>query len=336
MEKSLPIHSLRHSKKHKFIVDLRAFGKGRMFFKTRAEAEAEAMRQKTLLERHGREAIALSQRELSDFVTAKTKLAEYGETINDAVKHLVDYLDRVRRSGITVSQLASEVLEAKRRDGMSNAYLRDLRYRFSGFCSDFGNLSVVGITVEEIDNWLRALPLSPHRRVNFRSVIGVLFSQAIKRRIIDSSPITHAAKPKTPNVPPEIFTVDELRVLLDAANRVASDVVPMVAIGAFAGLREAEIQRLNWSEIDLTPRPNLPHGHIEVKAAKAKSARRRIVPILPNLAAWLRPLSDLTGPVVPAGRAWQTRACAKGRRACTLAEQRIAPQLRIVSTRCDS
>jgi integrase len=192
-------------------------------------------------------------------------------------------------------------LEAKRGDGMSNVYQRDLRYRFSVFCRDFGNRPFAGITVEEIDNWLRALKLSPQSKVNFRSVIGVLFSHAIKRRIIDINPITHAAKPKRPNVPPEIFTANELRSLLDAANRVASDVVPMLAIGAFAGLREAEIQRLNWSEIDLTPRPNLPHGHIEVKAAKAKSARRRIVPILPNLAAWLRPYSGLTGHVVPAG-----------------------------------
>jgi integrase len=69
----------------------------------------------------------------------------------------------------------------------------------------------------------------------------------------------------------------------------------MLAIGAFAGLREAEIQRLDWSEIALA------RGHIEVKAAKAKSARRRIVPIQPNLAAWLQPYSGMTGAVVPMG-----------------------------------
>jgi integrase-like protein/restriction endonuclease len=67
----------------------------------------------------------------------------------------------------------------------------------------------------------------------------------------------------------------------------------MLAIGAFAGLREAEIQRLHWNEIDLA------RGHIEVTAAKAKSARRRIVPMQPNLTAWLRPYSGMTGNVVP-------------------------------------
>ena len=55
------------------------------------------MRQKTLLERHSREAIGLSPREMSDFITAREKLAKFGETIFDAVQFRVDHLERVRR-----------------------------------------------------------------------------------------------------------------------------------------------------------------------------------------------------------------------------------------------
>src|SRR5262249_27537668 len=67
----------------------------------------------------------------------------------------------------------------------------------------------------------------------------------------------------------------------------------MLTIGAFAGLRDAEIKRLDWSEVDLA------RGYIEVQAAKAKSARRRIIPIQPNLGAWLAPYSERNGMVVP-------------------------------------
>jgi len=291
----LVVRPYTHSDTHKFILDLRAYGKGRLFFKTRAQADAERLRQRTLLERHSRDAIGLSQREMSDFITAKSTLADYNETITDAVKFRVDYLERVRRCKVTVSQLADEVLEAKRRDGMSKDYLRDLRSRFARFCADFGNRPVAAITVEEIDNWLRALPLSPQSRVNYRSVVGVLFSHATKRGLIDINPITRTAKPKKPNVPPEIFVVDELRALLETARAQAPEVLPMLAIGAFAGIREAEIQRLDWNEVDLA------RGHIEVKAAKAKSARRRIIPIQPNLADWLRPYAAMNGSVVPEG-----------------------------------
>lgn len=266
-----------------------------MFFKTRAEADVEAMRQKTLLERHGREAIGLPQRELSDFISAKKKLAEYGKTINDAADFLLDHLERVRRCKITVSQLADEVLDAKRKDGMSQDYLSDLELRLGRFCQDFGSRLIASVSVEEIDDWLRNLEGSPKSRSNYRANVGVMFSYAAKRRMIDSNPVAHTAKPKLIDASPEIFRVDELDALLSAASKLAPDVIPMLAIGAFAGMREAEIQRLDWSEVDFA------RGHIEVKAAKAKSAKRRIVPIQPNLAAWLTPYSGMKGRVVPEG-----------------------------------
>ena len=291
----LNVRPYRHSKKHKFILDLRGFGKGRMFFKTRDEAKAELARQRSLLERHGRAVIGLSQREMSEIIAAKHELAGYGKTITDAARFLVHHLEHVRRCKITVSQLADELLKAKLRDGMSKDHLRDLRSRLARFCGDFGNLPIASITVEEIDNWLRDLPLSPQSRVNYRAVIGVMFGHAMKRGMIDSNPITRTAKPKLVDKPPEIFTPDELRVLLETASREAPDVLPMLTLGAFAGLRDAEIKKLDWSEVNLT------RGHIEVKATKAKSARRRIVPILSNLAAWLRPYAAMNGHVVPAG-----------------------------------
>jgi integrase len=280
---------------YKFLLDLRAFGRGRNFFKTRVEADAEAMRQKTLLERHSREAIGLSQREMSDFISVRNKLAEYGKSINDAGAFFVDHMERIRRCKVTVAQLADEVLKAKRRDGMSEAYLSDLKIRLARFCRDFGNRPIAGVTVEELDNWLRSLEGSPKSRANYRANVGVLFSYATKRRMLESNPILHTAKPKLPDNPPEIFTVDELRALLEAANHIAPEVVPMLAIGAFAGVRAAEIKRLDWHEIDLA------RGHIEIKSAKAKSARRRIIQIQPNLADWLRPYAAMKGSVVPEG-----------------------------------
>jgi hypothetical protein len=112
-----------HSKTHPFVVDLRAYGKGRKFFKTRNEAEAESLRQRTLLERHSREAVGLSQREMSEVIHARKTLAEYGKTITDAAEFLKDHLERVLRCKVTASELAREVAEAKRRDGCSEKYL---------------------------------------------------------------------------------------------------------------------------------------------------------------------------------------------------------------------
>jgi integrase len=291
---TLRVLEYRHSKTHPWYLDLRPFNKGRKFFKFKAEAEAERLRQITTLERHGREAVGLSPGELSAIIQARKKLAAHGKTIEDAAKFYLDYLERIRRCNVTVADLAKEVLEAKRKDGMSATYIGDLKKRLARFCADFGKRKIAGITVEELDNWLRALPGSPKSRANYRANIGVLFSYATKRRMLDSNPIAHTAKPKLPDNPPEIFAVDELQSLLEAAQRIAPDVLPMLAIGAFSGLRDAEIKRLDWSEVDHK------RGHIEVKARKAKSARRRIVEMQPNLREWLRPYVSMTGAVVPA------------------------------------
>jgi integrase len=290
---TLRVLEYRHSKTHPWYLDLRPFNRGRKFFKTKAEAEAERLRQITTLERHGREAVGLSPGELSAIIQARNKLARHGKTIEDAAAFYLDYLERIRRCNVTVVELAKEVLEAKRKDGMSAIYIADLKKRLATFTADFGERPIAGITVEELDNWLRNLECGPKSRANFRANVGVMFSYAERRGVIDRNPVLRTAQPKLVDKPPEIFPVDELEVLLNTAATRAPEVVPMLAIGAFAGVREAEIKRLNWSEVDQRRK------HIEIKSSKAKSARRRLIEIQPNLVRWLQPYSGMTGPVVP-------------------------------------
>ena len=80
-----------------------------------------------------------------------------------------------------------------------------------------------------------------------------------------------------------------MAALLSAAG---PDMVPIVAIGGFAGLRSKELERLDWAEVQLA------RGFIELKRSKTKTGQRRLVPILPNLAQWLAPH------VQESGRVW--------------------------------
>jgi integrase len=68
----------------------------------------------------------------------------------------------------------------------------------------------------------------------------------------------------------------------------------LLAISAFAGIRAAELGRLDWSAVDLERR------HIEIRAGQAKTASRRLVPVTDNLAAWLEPL-ERKGRVIQSG-----------------------------------
>src|SRR5947207_13985612 len=72
----------------------------------------------------------------------------------------------------------------------------------------------------------------------------------------------------------------------------SSDLHPYVSIVAFAGLRRAELERLDWSDV------HFDSDLIEVTAEKAKTARRRFVRVQPNLREWLLPVRKRKGAVV--------------------------------------
>jgi len=87
---------------------------------------------------------------------------------------------------------------------------------------------------------------------------------------------------------PEIFTPEEMCQILTHCEPA---MIPYMAIGAFAGLRSAEIARLDWSAIDFDS------GYIKVSGEITKTQQRRLVPILPSLRAWLFPHKKASGPV---------------------------------------
>jgi integrase len=88
----------------------------------------------------------------------------------------------------------------------------------------------------------------------------------------------------------EIFTAKELKQFLDHAR---PELVPFLVLGAFAGLRSAEISRLDWSDLTAT--------HIRLHRDKTKTRQRRLVEIQPNLALWLSSYRKPSGKVCPIG-----------------------------------
>ena len=194
-----------------------------------------------------------------------------------------------------VAEVVADLAKAKEAAGLSEVYLRDLRGRLGRFAEAFP--SPIGmILANDIQNYVRDLKRGPRSKNNTRKAIKTLFTFAQTRGYLPKG-LTEASdlqRVKEPAKPIGIFTPEQMATLLKHAP---ADLVPFLAIGAFAGLRHAEILRLDWAEVDLAD------GHIEVKAAKAKTASRRLVPIPENLRQWLTPLHDGTGKVL-----WQSDA----------------------------
>jgi integrase len=188
-----------------------------------------------------------------------------------------------------VKEVVAELLAIKESRGASPRYMQDLRYRLNRFAEDCQKDSC-NVTTADIQDWLDRQKLSPQGYTNFRRVLHLLLKFAVARGYAADNPLEGVERVKVRNGDVEIFTPVEMARLLAAAS---PDFLPSLAIGAFAGLRSAEIERLEWSDIDLVAR------HIVVGASRAKTACRRIVPICDNLAAWLAQYAGRQGKVWP-------------------------------------
>lgn len=190
----------------------------------------------------------------------------------------------------TVAEAVAELIATKEARGKSKRYIEDLRARLARFAADF-QTNVASVQTADVQRWLDGLTAAPQTVANFRRVLFTLFAYAEARGYIrrGENPVEFTEKVSGSNGDAvNIYTPPDVAKLLDAASAAFK---PCIALGAFCGLRSAEIERLEWSDIDLAG------GFVTVAADKAKTASRRIVPIAANLKAWLTPYVRKSGPV---------------------------------------
>jgi integrase len=276
----------------KFVVNYREAGKRkRRFFEAKEPATTFAALKNIELHRGGVEHAEFPTALRVMAQNAVEQLTPFGKTIAEAVQYYVAHLKASEKS-CTATQLVNKLIAAKKADGLSVSHVIDLRSRLSKFADKFDAQPVATITSANIDDWLRSLPVSPVSRNNFRKVTVLAFNFAVKRGYAASNPAAQTDKAREPKAKPGILKVDEARALLENAS---SEILPYFAIGLFAGLRRAEVERLDWSEIDFD------EGHIEVTAEKSKSkVANRFITMQPNLREWLLPYRKFKGKVAPA------------------------------------
>ena len=224
---------------------------------------------------------------IAEYIDAKQKIGgrPLSEAVGSFLKH--EALDLPQK---TLAEVAQEMLDAKKMDGIGILYRKQLRCLLEPACNTLTK-PISEITTAEVDDYLRGLNRSTRSRYNARAALVSAFEFAKSREYLPRDRTTAAALAASIRVKSgevEIFTPAEMTALLEAAESDA-EALPLIAFGGFAGLRTAEIGRLQWEDIDLV------QGHITVSAAKAKTASRRIIPIQENLSRWLQPWANASG-----------------------------------------
>lgn len=257
----------------------------RQFFRSEKEAR-RAMRELDIqIRREGEAGVGISDADRILTRAAAALLEPYGKSVLDAARFYADHLATLA-TDIGVAPLAAEYETAKRNAKASGVYLVAIKHRLGRFVDVFGYRTVRTIKTAEIEEWLHGLGLGPVSVNNFRVCVGGFFSYAVRRGYLELNPVKAIDKVRVDDEPPQIFSPADMATILNAAP---ASLLPTLVLGGFAGLRTSELMRLEWHEVDQA------RGYIHVAAKKTKSARRRLVKILPNLAAWLSLFANMTG-----------------------------------------
>jgi integrase len=207
--------------------------------------------------------------------------------------------DWLKRHAVELPKITvAAAVEQFKKQAVTDKKSKDRKKQFNAHLTPFAtkfNQDVETISPDLVSSYLLALPFVEKTKSNHRDTISFFNRWLIMRGFLPKGTdwlegVQKYSKRKFGEI--HTYTPGEMGRLIAAAN---DKILPLIVIGGFAGLRHAEIMRLEWQDIDLED------GFIEVKAINAKTDMRRIVPLKDNLKKFLKPLAKESGKVVAVG-----------------------------------
>lgn len=274
------------------------------------------------------ESLLLTPSERTEYTQAKERLQPLGISLSVAALNFVEaqkilgsvpllkaaqyYLQKhpTNLAQRTVTEAVAEFLALKKQKGVGERHLYKLTLFFSGrqagrkrnlkakgsglaFAEAF-NCPLPSISGLEVSKFLDSLCLCPHEYNNRVSFLRDFFAFARKKNYVplDWGELEALEARKVQDWEIGIYSPTEIALILSAAEDHRMRTV--LAICAFSGMRTAEATRLDWAQIGAAG-----GDFIEVKGRISKTRQRRLIPLTPNLKAWLTPYLKLQGPVWP-------------------------------------
>jgi len=231
---------------------------------------------------------------IQDYVAARKILQENDVPLEQVAK---DYVRRSRiiQNPIKVAGLVEELLKLKETQNLSDDYLRTLR-RLRRFGRDFDinahelDFSMIQDYISSMKN-LNGNPSVPRTKQNYWKLISTLIKFGVKRKSITPELLKEVKEVDLPKDAPREITIWTPSEFSEMLNATRPEIIPTLVLGGFAGIRTAEINRLDWSDIDFDEKL------IKVAASKAKTRSPRYIPLCDAAVAWLKPYASRTGKV---------------------------------------
>jgi Phage integrase SAM-like domain len=249
----------------------------RKFFETKEDAEHFIRQQKADRLAYGQHFAAIPPSERAAIGYQLERLRKLGRNLPAAV----DFSERHGKipPSVSLGVVAAEFLAAKKSAGLRPRYLRTLRASINRFLINRREKIISEIFVAEIQEYISRNGWADSTKRSYLVDVRTLFAFAVKRKYIVENPALAVDLPRLDEKLPGILTVTQADKLLSACLDGEPDILPVIVLSLFGGLRRAEAEKIEWAEIGAE--------YIEIKPEKAKTRRRRLIPITPHFRAWL-------------------------------------------------
>lgn len=190
------------------------------------------------------------------------------------------YREHSQNQMISVSD-ACEAFEASIVD-RSAKHKKSVKGHLKKFKETFSG-PIQKVTVAALDEYLLTMP-HPKTRKNHRGTICSVFKFAQRKGFLPHGQTVadRTESPRTEPADPPTLSPTDLEKLLNGCED--KKLKAFLAVGAFSGIRSAEIQRLRWKDIK--------DDCVILGSDKTKTKRRRLAEVAENLKMWL---NDLRG-----------------------------------------
>ena len=225
----------------------------------------------------------ISTEEQRDIILAYKLAASKGLSVYRCLLQTPPQLDL---KPLPVSDAILEYQEVIKQRSLRPRSLKQTQHTLSQLAEEFGNELVHCVTASLLEKWFQKRNWKRSTIDGVIAKIGPFFSWLVREEYIEKSPSSTIQRPINDDTgPPKIFSAKEAAQLLDTALELDPPLAKYFAIGLFAGIRPHEICRLKTSDIS--------DRYIEISASTAKTRKRRLVTVLPNLREWLRVSEEL-------------------------------------------
>jgi integrase len=295
MKQKHPIYKVTHrSGNTGWLLDLGVIdGKPkRLTFKTKIDAQTASEKYHALEVNQGTRALALRTDVREDAVKANDLLSPHGVTIWDAARYYDQHVLRYKNSP-PVSEIVQRLIDDRESLHRRGRTISDLRSRLGIFAEKFGDSKLHEISLDELKSWLNDADneWKPRTRNNFLTKLSQLYNFAFRLKWVDTNTAALIERASADDTKAEIFTVAEAQKLLTHANQF--NLLPYIALGLFAGIRSAEMERLNGAAI------NFGAKNIFISGEVAKKRAQRNIPMCDALISWLEPVKEKLQSGVP-------------------------------------